>query len=357
MHNESLRDLHEGSGWPYVASFLPTDLDESAYAYGALRRCRNVPNAEALVRMALAYAVSDLSLKDVAAWASSLGIAEISGPGLFYRVREAESWLQCVLARVLDEEIPGSRRTGVRIRAVDATVINGPRPDGTQWRAHVTTDPATGRFNSVEITDAKGGETLNREAHCFKKGELVLGDRAYATARGVDAVLRAEANVVVRVNPYSIRICDLEKHVVSIPEYESEVPPIGGVEFNFVIPVPPKKETQSHKIWPLKQAIAWHNVRIMAARTRDQSVIWLLTTLPKTLASVTDIMELYRLRWQIELLFKRLKSLLNLDALPSREGPTARSWMLARFLAAALAQNLITPNNAFSPWGYRPMLG
>jgi hypothetical protein len=63
-------------------------------------------------------------------------------------------------------------------------------------------------------------------------------------------------------------------------------------------------------------------------------------------------MGLYRLRWQIELLFKRLKSLLHLDTLPSRQGPTAKSWMLARFLAAALAQRLVEPNGPLSPWGY-----
>ena len=97
-------------------------------------------------------------------------------------------------------------------------------------------------------------------------------------------------------------------------------------------------------------------MRIVGARTRNANVLWLLTTLPKSMASASEVMEFYRIRWQIELLFKRLKSLLGLDALPSREGPTARSWILARFLAAALAQNLIAPNNAFFPWGYRPTM-
>ena len=50
------------------------------------------------MRMALAYAVSDLSLKDVAAWASALRVAQITGPGLFYRLRQAEPWLEQVLA-------------------------------------------------------------------------------------------------------------------------------------------------------------------------------------------------------------------------------------------------------------------
>ncbi len=36
----------------------------------------------------------------------------------------------------------------------------------------------------------------------------------------------------------------------------------------------------------------------------------------------------------------------------SREGPTAKSWMLARLIAAGLAQRLVQPAGPLSPWGY-----
>jgi len=75
--------LHDEQEWPYVLKLLPPDLEHSARQSEALIRCRNVPDATALLRMALAYAVSDLSLKDVAAWANALGWAQITGPGLF----------------------------------------------------------------------------------------------------------------------------------------------------------------------------------------------------------------------------------------------------------------------------------
>ena len=106
-------------------------------------RCRQVPDAAALIRLALAYAVSDLSLKDVAAWAGSLGVAEITGPGLFYRLREAEGWLAEILARTLQDQVKAGP-TGWSLRVVDATVINGPGAEGTQWRAHVRIDPGRG---------------------------------------------------------------------------------------------------------------------------------------------------------------------------------------------------------------------
>src|SRR6202034_2491535 len=210
--------VHEEE-WEYVRTLLPADLEESARKNNALLRCRNAPHAAALIRMALAYAVSDLSLKDVAAWASALDVAQITGPGLFYRLREAEGWLEHVLGRVLAEQAPQAAG-GWPVRVVDATVINGPGKKPVQWRAHVLVDPSTGGFRSVELTDSSGGEKLAR--HPVGKGELVLGDRAYGTARGVYAVRQAQAHVVVRFNPVTLRTCDDKRRRIFLQEREAE---------------------------------------------------------------------------------------------------------------------------------------
>ena len=339
--------LHEEE-WEYVRTLLPSDLEESARNTNALRRCRNVPDAAALIRMALAYAVSDLSLKDVAAWASALDVAQISGPGLFYRLREAEGWLEHVLGRVLADQVPQAAG-GWPVRVVDATVINGPGKKAVQWRAHVQIDPATGGFRAVELTDDSGGEKLGR--HRFRAGEAVLGDRAYATARGIHAVRQAEAHVIARFNPGNLRTCDTHRKRIYLVEKEAEIPTVGVVEYSILIPVPPKP-TKSHKLWNSAKAIAWIPARAIGTRTRAGEVIWILTTFEASQLPAIAVMGLYRLRWQIELLFKRLKSLLHLDTLPSREGPTAKSWMLARLIAAGLAQRLVQPSGPLSPWGY-----
>ena len=301
------------------------------------------------MRMALAYALSDLSLKDVAAWASAMQLAEITGPGLFYRLREAESWLEHVLAQVLAEQLPQAVG-GWPVRVVDATVINGPGQKPVQWRAHVLVNPSTGGFRAVELTDDSGGEKLAR--HRVEGGELILGDRAYGTARGVYAVRQVDGHVVVRFNPVTLRTCDDQRRRIFLQEREAELPATGAVEFNIVLPVPPER-TKSHKTWDSSKAIAWIPVRAIAARTRNAEVIWILTTLTAAELPALAVLGLYRLRWQIELFFKRLKSLLHLDTLPSREGPTAKSWMLARLIAAALAQRLVQPSGPLSPWRYQ----
>lgn len=78
----------------------------------------------------------------------------------------------------------------------------------------------------------------------------------------------------------------------------------------------------------------------------------MLTTAPADRVDTALVLELYRLRWQIELRFKRLKSLLDFGELPARTEPLARSWILARLLAAALIDPRVHVEPAFSPWGY-----
>jgi hypothetical protein len=338
--------LH-GEAWPYVTTLFPLDLEESARASGALVRCRNIPNAQALMRLALAYAVSDLSLKDVAAWARGMEVAEITGPGVFYRLREAEGWLQGVLAEVLQPEVAPTPVGGAgRLRIVDATVLTGPGSKGTDWRVHVLVDPITGGLSSVELTDSHGGEGYARWMP--RPGEVLLGDQAYARARGIAAVRQKAGHVVVRATPQAIRMCTPDRRVLRVAQLEAEVPQVGAREWPVLIPVPP----DGNHAWSLSKAKDWIPARLVAARTKEAKVIWLLTTLGEAELSATQVLRLYRLRWQIELAFKRLKSLLHLDTLPSRDGPTARSWLLSRLLAAALAQRLAQPNGPFSPWGY-----
>jgi hypothetical protein len=148
-----------------------------------------------------------------------------------------------------------------------------------------------------------------------------------------------------------LRTCDAQRQRILLVEKEGEIPVVGVVEYSVTIPVPPEPN-KSHKSWNSAKAIAWIPARAIAARTRAGEVIWILTTLETSQLPGIAVMGLYRLRWQIELLFKRLKSLLHLDTLPSREGPTAKSWMLARLIAAGLAQRLVQPSGPLSPWGY-----
>ena len=64
------------------------------------------------------------------------------------------------------------------------------------------------------------------------------------------------------------------------------------------------------------------------------------TSLPKIGHTAKDILAVYRLRWQIELAFKRLKSLLHMDKLPTRTEQTSRSWIYAHLILALLSDDV-----------------
>ena len=184
----TLGPVSEDGLWPYLATLLPEDLEETARASGALVRCRNVPSAEALLRLVLAYAVSDLSMKDVAAWAKVTHVATISGPGLFYRMRGAEQWLEQVLAQTVESEA-GLSPVCLPLRIVDATVITGPGSTGTDWRIHARIDPDTGRFRSVECAFRRNRARVPKQSdRAFRLKAITSRGRSEATARAVHVV-------------------------------------------------------------------------------------------------------------------------------------------------------------------------
>lgn len=336
--------------WEYIESIMPSDLGKIAEDTGALIRCKGVGSAVDLLRIILMYGVTDLSLKGTAAWASSTGLGRMSSVALFYRIRDSREWLSRLIASMLDVQARQLVCSGLSVTIVDATVVVGPGAKGTEWKLHTGIDPSSGQINSVKLTDSSVGESYSN--YPVRAGDVLVGDRAYALATGIAHVHKLKGYVVARANLHSIRLCRRDGSVFQPLSEASKIPKVGVARYDILIPAPPTQRSRSHKPWKLKDASDWIPARLLAARTRKNTIIWVITTVPELLASDVVIMELYRVRWQIELEFKRLKSLLGLDALPSRRGPTAESWILARILAAILVERLLRDSGAFSPWGY-----
>ena len=78
---------------------------------------------------------------------------------------------------------------------------------------------------------------------------------------------------------------------------------------------------------------------------------FVLTNLPPEI-SAESVLQLYRLRWQIEMKFKTLKSVLHLDEVPARTEQSLRVYVLAKLLVAILIDSLLDEAESFSPWGY-----
>ena len=335
--------LENDANWRFILNFLPDDLNSSAKQFGAFLRRRAISSVEDLLRMILVYSATDFSLQSVCAWASALEIASMSKEAFFYRVRGAAGWLVHLLTYVLnrksgcDEEV----ESGYELKIVDASCVTGPGAEGTEWRIHakIRFDPISHRWrmDALHITDELVGE--NYGLHMIGEVEVVLGDGGYGAARSIFYAREFGGHVVVRITPYNIRVCNPSNQIIQIEEYEKLVPELGCYSMPVSIPVPPTKDGKCKKGWQLHEAIGWIPARLIGSRNDEGEVIWILTTLPESTIDDAAVMALYRIRWQVELLFKRLKSLLWLDNLPSpHKGPTAMSWIAGRLLVAALAE-------------------
>jgi len=191
--------------WKYVCQYLPDNLSDLAKSCGAVDRWRNISSGEELLRIILAYAVDDLSLRSTAAW-SSRSQLEIKDTSILHRLRRAPALLELVLAHLLNHRLVAEQAQGPCLRINDATVISIPGSQGTDWRIHAVYDPLRTRLLRVQITDASGGEHLDRDQP--KPGDVVMADRGLARASGLHAVARAGAYSLLRMHWQNIRLED-----------------------------------------------------------------------------------------------------------------------------------------------------
>src|SRR6266478_1464435 len=187
--------------WEYLVKRLggAAFLERSARETGAFRQARAIKNAVDLLRLLLAYCLGDHGLRLTAAWATSMGLVNISAPALLYRLRQSGDWLSFLVDQMLCAAAPKASR-GRLIRIIDGTSVPKAgriaKKQSNLWRVHSAFDLPSERFSYFELTDEKEGETLDRIP--VVKGEIRLGDRAYLQPDRIARVLKAGAAVLVR---------------------------------------------------------------------------------------------------------------------------------------------------------------
>jgi len=345
--------------WPEVRSRLPAgfDVEATARSRGAFTRAREVKNAEMLLRLALAYGGCGMSLRETCAWAEASGVASLSDPSLIDRLAKAAPWLGDIVTVLIAEqaEVPAGRWAGHRLRALDGTSICQPGADRTTWRLHVGYDLATGQVDQLALTDVHGAENLQRLT--YAPGDIVLGDRYYARPRDLRPVIDAGADFIVRTGWNSLRLLqpdgepfDLFAALAAQAEQEGEVrvrihegttgvPPPEPLILRLVVRRKDPEQAQAEQKRLLKDA------RKRGKQPDPRSLeaakyILILTSLPADTFSIADVLALYRFRWQIELAFKRMKSLAGLAALPAKKPELAQAWIYARLIVALLAEQI-----------------
>lgn len=340
------------------------DLEQSARACKALQRKRKVASAVDLLKLIFLYALGGLSLRTTAAVAAGLQIATLENTAVLHRLRQAAGWLEHLLLALLNRclaspPLPGLERT---LAIVDGTSLSRRRSPGTDWRLHLRFDPALGRFAELQLSDGRAPESPANFA--IGARDLLIGDRGYAKAQALARLVAAGGDFIVRIGWAALPLRQPDGQPLDLMALLRRIDRDRPVEWAVQV----AHNARARQTFPARLLIvrkpaaagaravskAQHKGRRQKRRTKPQTLLAaqfliLLTSLPASGYRPELVLALYRLRWQVELAIKRLKSLLGLADIPAHAPDLARTWLLAHLLTALLIDDLASPSLAFSP--------
>lgn len=355
--------------WAVLESFLPANWRDLATSTGALKGLRKDKSAENLLRVLLLHLGCGHSLQETALRARRADLADMTAAAVWNRLQKSSDWLRSLCVELFRERGLALAGTGgFQIRAFDATTVKEPGRYGGLWRIHYSVRLPSLACDFFRLTATQGagtGESFRRFP--LQAGDYLLADRGYSTASGLRHVEQAGAFATVRVNTKSL--------------------PLGtptGTPFDLLAAVRHLRQAGQVGCWSvaaLDRDGARVVGRICALRKTAEAIrlahkalrrkaskkglclephtlefaryVILFTTFPSDAFPAAAILDWYRTRWQVELVFKRFKSLAQLGHLPKHTDASAKAWLYGKLLVALLVEKLLAHARSISPWGCR----
>jgi hypothetical protein len=352
--------------WRQVLSLLPANWRDLAAEHGL---CRSQPSAqgeraklsdpEKLLRLVLHHVGTETPLRQTTALAAVLGLVDVTEVALHFRMRTVGPWLAQLAALVsgADATFAPARWGGYAIHCTDGTTGTRPGACGTTFRIHYRVEAANARPVQTILTDASGGEMLRN--FTIRPGDLDLLDRAYCTAADIAHAVAQGGDVIVRFNRVSLPLQDRNGRAINIEARVRRLRRPGRVAAWPVWTRAPDGSRLAGRIIALRLSDAQAATALERLR-REKSAqditdadrdwahyVVLFTTTPAARLPAELVVELYRVRWEVELHIKRDKSLGGVANVPNLRADTIDGWVSAKLLLMALARRLaVAP---FSP--------
>lgn len=353
--------------WDVLVSLLPKDWQKEAEKTKALKGLRKNKSVEDLLRTLLIHLACGYSLRETAVRARQAKLADMSDVALMKRLRKSKNWLAALcLSMFQDRGVCLQGKDSFEVRLFDATNIKEPGKTGSLWRIHYSVRVPSLRCDFFKVTPVEGkgtGESLKQ--YPIQGGDYIIADRGYSMASGIEHVAQCKGHILVRMSPHNLGVMDAagkpmrwkerlgeitdSGHARSWPVY---VPGVQGKHIPGRICAIRKTEEairQAHK--NLHRRASKNGQQLQPETLLHAQYVIVFTTFPESRFSATEVMRWYRLRWQIELVFKRFKQIAQLGHLPKHDDESAQAWLYGKLFIALLAEKLIAQARAISPWG------
>jgi len=352
--------------WSTIVRFLPDGWRLKAKELGALKRMRNFSDIDALLRTLLIHLLDGCSLRETAVRARIGGLAQISDVALLKRLNSSGEWFRWMSEGLMRNWIekqpldvyPG----GFVIKVIDATHVSEPGSTGSDWRVHYSINLPSLRCEELEVTDSHIGESFKNFS--VLPASIFIGDRGYYNRPGIEYITLRGGQVIVRMNLSNTPLFDSDGNRVDVLKKLRTLK--GSTIGDWPVYIYGKQSTIKARVCAIKKNEIAADLAVKKTLKNNSKkqkkvkpetleaarYIFVLTTLPKTIMKPEIVLEMYRGRWQIELVFKRLKSIVGLSHLPKQDPVGAKAWIQGKIFSAFLIETLISAGERFFPWGY-----
>lgn len=336
-----------------ILPHLPKQLDELAAQTGAVQRKRGIRSAQDLLKILFLYACSDFSFRILATAACALGISGVSDTAWRKRFLKAVPFLHEILHRMLSSLFTPSDTlfTGVKnVLLVDASTVRQQGADENQQRIHLCYSLNQNRIKQVKVTDHHTAESLTHFS--MGKGDLIMADAGYGTARNYIYAQEQQADVILRITPRNFCLYDADGEKISLvsllkkaEEQNQEMIDVFGFcryrnKTGYVRVIAQKlPEHQAQKARKRKKRKACKNQNQITEDTLFCAGYMVVITSLGAEYSGEEILNLYRSRWQVELLFKRVKQSFSITTIKAGNTNYAEALVLLQLILWIIAEH------------------
>lgn len=236
-----------------------------------------------------------------------------------------------------------------KISFVDGTHTT--EPDGSYWRVHY-------QFSAESLGCSFYSLTKSDEAESFTHfpvhaGDLLLGDRAYCKAQGIRHVVDGGADALVRLHLTALPLWDENGQRISLlpwlrminqGEIHERVAIINSASGPIQGRICTKRLSLADEMKSkrrIKKAGKKKQKKARCKAIEYGGYICVFTTVKADELSAENALKLYRARWQVEIAFKRLKSLLKFGSVPKNNSQAAIVWINLKFLLAFIIKRYV----------------
>ena len=336
-----------------LIKLLPEGYQQACYETKAIERKRTVQTPEELLVMCLYY-IYGSSLMETSQLAKMNGTGKMSDVAFMKRFTKSNGWFQWITKNIKPGDMCHYQKPGIlqeyNVTATDASDVYTKGAVKQAWHLHYALDLFSLNCQQYKITDEKTGETLKNFK--IRKNDLILADRAYATITGMEYCLENDGDFILRIRNKAFHLYHAQGRQVLLTDWLEILD--GGAscamfyyrdsQKNYkpvrICALPKTEEEIKKEEKRLKRKESRKQIKISDDTKFSHRYMFVATSLPETFTA-EDILSIYRLRWQVEMVFKRYKSILGAGSVPVKTKEATEAWINGKMMLALLIEKFI----------------